>query len=353
MKKNWILLILLFASACSFQVNVLQPQSTETVLQPSPVAISTSTLSVITPTSTVTPLPSPTVTLSPLPPIITGPSNSSAVVPIVFAPNATSQMVIGNIPGGSSQTYSLNAFEGQIMSVSILPEKAEQQNSYQLEIHGRDGTILCPIKDDACFFWRGALPSTQEYRIKVSAPDGGGGAFSMRVAIDPPGTMSQLFSYTDPQGRFSLSYPDDYAPAHFPGAQVTKISPDFVLQYIDTQQYISTNLGEVYFLLGVSDDPQQVSVCTQPLNFDQPETELGDTTINGIDFKKSQGGGVGAGNIYEQVYYRTLHNGSCYEVTYFVHYSNIGNYTPGTVTEFDRTALYQQLDEILASLILK
>ena len=68
---------------------------------------------------------------------------------------------------------------------------------------------------------------------------------------------------------------------------------------------------------------------------------------------RSEGGGVGAGNIYEQVYHRAIQNGSCYEVTYFVHYANIGNYTPGTVTEFDRTALYQQLDEILASVILK
>jgi hypothetical protein len=48
-----------------------------------------------------------------------------------------------------------------------------------------------------------------------------------------------------------------------------------------------------------------------------------------------------------------VYDGSCYEVTYFVHYGNIGNYPAGTVSEFDRTALYQQLDEILGSLILK
>jgi hypothetical protein len=237
------------------------------------------------------------------------------------------------------------------MSVSILPENPDLQGTFQLQITGADGTVLCPVKNMECSFWRGALPSTQQYRVKVSAQDGG--AFSMRVAINAPGTVNQTFTYTDPKGRYSLIYPDDFAPAHFRGAQVTRVLPDFSLQYIDTQQYASTNLGEVYFLVDVSDDPQQVATCTQPLNFEQPETELGNATINGVDFIKSQGGGVGAGNIYEQVYYRAVHNSSCYEVTYFVHYGNIGNYTPGAVTEFDRTALYQQLDEILASLILK
>jgi hypothetical protein len=237
------------------------------------------------------------------------------------------------------------------MSVSILPANAELQNSYELEITGRDGSLLCPIKDYTCFFWRGALPSTQEYRIKVLAL--AGGVFKMRVVINPPGTVSQTFSYADPEGRFSLSYPDSFAPVHFSGAELTKIPPEFSLQDIDTQQFISTNLNEVYFLLGVSDDPQTVANCTQPLSFGGPENVLGETTVNNIPFTKSEATGAGAGNIYEQVYYRTVYDGSCYEVSYLVHYGNIGNYTPGTVSEFDRTALYQQLDEILASLILQ
>jgi hypothetical protein len=350
MKKFLILLGLLFTSSCSFQVNVLEPQASTTI-QPSLTPVSTPTLTVSSPTITLTPQPLPTETPSALPPVTTGPSNATSGVPIVFAPNATSQLVVGNIPNGSNQTYSLKAFKGQIMSVSILPENPDMQGTFQLEIKGADGAELCPLSNMECFFWRGVLPSTQEYFIKVIAQTGE--AFSMRVAINPPGTVSQTFTYADPQGRFTLSYPDDFAPANYRGAQITKSPPDFTLQDIDTQQFASTNLIEVYFLLDASDDPQQVDVCTQPLNFDQPETELGDTTINGITYSKSQGGGVAAGNIYEQVYYRTVHNGSCYEIIYFVHYGNIGNYAPGAVTEFDRTALYQQLDEIFASLILK
>jgi hypothetical protein len=350
MKRNWILLVLLLTSACSFQVNVLQPQTTVPVLLASPTfASSTSTLVVITPTLTTTPAPLSANTSLPSP--TTAASNSASIVPIKFAPNATSEMIPGNITEGASQIYSLSAFQGQMMSVSVLPEKPELQNTFQLQITGRDGAILCPKKDEACSFWRGVLPSTQEYLIKVKAQVSG--AFTMRVAIDPPGTVSQIFNYGDPQGRFSLSYSDDFVPAYYNGGEVTKGPPVFALQYIDTQQLTSTNLSEVYFLLDVSDDPQNVETCTQPLSLGAPETVLGDTTVNGVNFTKSEATGVGAGNVYEQVYLRAVHNDSCYEVTYFVHYGNIGNYPTGTVTEFDRTALYQQLDEILASLILK
>lgn len=351
MKKILILLVLLPVASCSFQVDVLEPPSLPATLQSTPTFIPTLTPADLPPAPRATPSPLPTDTPLPVPPIITGPSSAASIVPIVFAPNATSQIMVGEVAAGSSQTYSLNAFEGQIMSVSILSEDPQLQNTFQLEIKGQDGVILCPVRDTLCSFWRGALPSTQEYRIKVISRDGG--VFSMRVAINPPGTVSQTFSYSDPEGQFTLSYPDAFAPVHFTGAQVTKIPPDFSLQYIDSQQYTSTNLSEVYFLVGVSDDPQQVSDCSEPLSFGGPETILGDTSVNGVDFTKSEAVGAGAGNVYEQVYYRAAHNGSCYEITYFVHYGNIGNYVPGAVTEFDRTALYQQLDEILASLILR
>lgn len=351
MKRVLVFLVLLVTRSCTFQVNVLDPQ---TALPAAPTAISlpTGTLAPIIPTSSgETQTAIPTITPSPLSPVTLIPGDPSAIIPIVFAPNATAEVIAGAIRAGESQVYSLNAFEGQIMSISILADKAEQQNTYQLEIKDRNGEILCPLKNHPCFFWRGGLPSTGEYLIKVTAQ--GGGTFRMRVAINPPGTVSQKFNYTDPGGRFTLIYPDDFAEIQYGGTQITKFPATLALQYIDTQQFTSTNLIEAYFLLGTSEEPGQVSSCTVPLNFDQPETELGDVSINGIDFKKSQGGGVGAGNIYEQIYYRAVYGDTCYEVSYFVHYGNIGAYSPGTVTEFDRTALYQELDGILASLILK
>ena len=237
------------------------------------------------------------------------------------------------------------------MSVSILPEKSELQATFQLEIKGQNGVVLCPLKDYSCTFWRGTLPATQEYFITITPQVPA--VFSMRIAINPPGSANQYFDYADPQGKFTLSYSDEFAPAQFIGAEVYKFPPQLVLQYIDTQQYVPTNLSEAYFLLGSSDDPQQVSMCTQPISFGGPEEIVDEVTINTVNFTKSQGGGVAAGNIYEQIYYRTLYNGTCYEITYFIHYGNIGAYAPDTVKEFDRTTLLQKFDQTLSTLIFK
>ena len=95
------------------------------------------------------------------------------------------------------------------------------------------------------------------------------------------------------------------------------------------------------------DDAQTVSTCTQPLP--QLETVTGQKTINGYVFTQSEAVGVGAGNIYDQVIYRTVYNSICYEAVFYMHSGNIGNYTPGTVIEFDRNELVQKFEGILAT----
>ena len=81
---------------------------------------------------------------------------------------------------------------------------------------------------------------------------------------------------------------------------------------------------------------------------------IDEVNINGVKFVHSQGGGVAAGNIYEQTYYRTAYQDVCYEVTFYIHYGNIGNYAPDSgVKEFDRAALMQKFESILSTLIIK
>ncbi len=314
MKTKLISLLLLFTTACTFQVEVLNtptPQPTESIaIVPS---LSTSTPSVTTDFS-ATPQPSPVFTAT-LPATSVQTSQSSA---IEFPSNGTWQDVPDKLTIGASKTYSLYALKDQVMSVTIVPDQSDQGGAFFIKLTSQ-----------------------------VT------GNFKLHVVINPPGKANQYFDYSDPKGKFSLSYSDEFAPTHFPGAEVYKFPPQLVLQYVDTQQYVPTNLNEAYFLLGSSTDPQAVSTCTQVLSFGGPETIVGDVTINGISFTKSAGSGVGAGNIYEQTYYRTVYNGTCYEITYFIHYSNIGNYTPGTVKEFDRAALLQKFDEILNTITFK
>ena len=139
----------------------------------------------------------------------------------------------------------------------------------------------------------------------------------------------------------------------YSGVQASKFLPEIALQYIDTKQYVPTNLSEAYFLIGSSADPQAVSTCTDPASLAAPEIVVGIEDINGVAFTKSESIGAAAGNMYEQIFYRTVHQNTCYEITYFIHSTNVGNYTPGTVNEFDRALLLEKFDQTLSTLVLK
>ncbi|HEU0295755.1 MAG TPA: hypothetical protein VFR47_23650 [Anaerolineales bacterium] len=353
MKIRLLPLILLLMTACTFQVDVLDtpvpPQPTSMAIDPSPV----SPTSIISQDVSATPPSTPTVgaantaTNTSLPAPVANPGVS--VSPIQFGPNGTYVDVLDSITAGESKTYSVRAMKGQVMSISFHQNDESEWTLITMQIVGADNELLCA---NDCEFWRGVLPATEEYFVTVT-PAADALNFVMRVAINPAGAATQSFLYENKYRNASLSYHDMFAPAFFPSAPVSKIQPELVLQFIDTQSYANTNLFEAYFLFGSSTDAQIASTCTQPASLGGPETVLGDVTINGVSFTKSEGIGVGAGNIYEQTYYRTAHNGTCYEITYFIHYGNIGNYDPGTIKEFDQTALIQKFDQILSNLVLE
>ena len=351
MKIKLLPLLLLLTSACTFQVEVLN----------TPVAAQPSSTAVIPSSGTATPIISrevaatATSAMSPTlratntsvsPPVISPPDSVS---PIRFGPNGTYADVLDSIMAEKSKTYSVNAMKGQVMSISFHQNDESDWTLITMRIVGADGSVLCASD---CEFWRGVLPATETYYVTVT-PAADALEFMMRVAINPPGMATQTFLYENKYRNASLTYTDLFAPALFSLAQVSKIQPELVLQFIDTQSYANTNLFEAYLLFGSSTDAQTLSTCTQPASLAGPETVIGDVTINGVSFTKSEGGGVGAGNIYEQTYYRSIHNGTCYEITYFMHYGNIGNYDPGTVKQFDRAALLQKFDQILSTLVLE
>ncbi len=314
------------------------------------------------PTQDVTPLPATptvasaptqiiqTITFTPLPPLQPVQQNV-----IRFKSGGTWLDVPGSLNSGASKTYTLNAMQGQIMSVSVLPEsKPGIWGYFPIEITGRDGTILCPVvQNTECDFWRGALPSSQEYLITVKS---GGDLtdYTLRVAINPPGKAEQIFQYNDSVTGLALTYSDQFAPARPSATANFKTDPEFALQFIDTNSYLNTNLGEAYFLLSSTFDPQKVATCTDPNpNGAGPEVSEGNVVINGYHFVRSSDSGVGAGNIYEQNIYRTVNQNVCYEVIFFIHSSNIGNYTPGTVKEFDMNGLLRKFNGILSTFRVK
>ncbi len=273
---------------------------------------------------------------------------------IQFAANGTYADITDAIAFGSSKTYSINAMKGQIMSISVLPQIPDGGWGYiPMQIKGADGSILCPQSADSdCMFWRGVLPSSQDYYVTLT-PNGDVPKFVMRVAINPPGKDAQYFPYNNPVTGLSLTYPDTFAPA-IPVVGNYKIIPELALHLIDAGAYDKTNLSEVYLFISSTSDTQVVTTCTEPnQNGGGPEQVVGNEVVNGYTFVHSTSAGVGAGNIYEQEIYRMVNKNICYEVTYFIHSTNIGNYPPGIVTEFDRNAITQKLYSVFSTFTIK
>ena len=73
---------------------------------------------------------------------------------------------------------------------------------------------------------------------------------------------------------------------------------------------------------------------------------------NGTTYSLATTSGAGAGNLYEEHVYALADSSPCTAIRYFIHSTNIGNYEPGAVREFDRDVLLRAFDEIRRSLLL-
>ncbi len=351
------LLSVVFIFACTLPGTVSAP-----VTMSAPVAGATIVSEQViqfTPTSTNTPVPAfmPTSTSTTIPPTqgfptFTPPTQATRPNEIRFPPNGTYADITDSISAGSSKTYIVNAMGGQIMSVSVLPQ-AGAASTISMQIKGANGAVLCPQPaNEQCLFWRGILPASQDYFVTLK-PDGDGLQFVMRVAINPPGKNAQFFQYTNPATGLSLTYPDIFAPA-LPVPGNYKIAPELTLRVLDPYFYKGTNLSEAYIFFGSSSDAQTVATCTEPNQTGgAPEQLIGNEVIKGNTFVHSSSDGVAAGNSYHQDIYRMARSGVCYEVTLYLHSTNVGNYPEGTVTEFDKNGIIERFYGVLLTIAVR
>jgi hypothetical protein len=333
-----LFLSIVFLFACA------APPAVESVTEPTQVIQFTPT---VVPSPTFTAVP-PTVAPTEGFPTYTPPTvEAGKPIEIRFPANGTYVDVTDNIVTGGSKTYSLNAMQGQVMSVSVLPQPGAA-STISMQIKGADGSVLCPQNaDEQCLFWRGMLPGSQNYFVNLM-PDGEGLQFVMRVAINPPGMGFQYFDFKSATG-LSLTYPDTFAPA-LPVPGNYKTDPVLTLHLIESELYEKTNLSEVYLMFSSSTDSKVVSTCTEPNQNGGggPENPAGEEVVNGLTFVHTTTEGAGAGNYYQQEIFRTVQNGACHEVIFFIHSTNVSNYTPGTVTEFNRDAVMRNLEAVLS-----
>ncbi len=316
---------------------------TWTQLNPILVPSAPVTTSIDTSIPTPTMVPTPTFESTSTPNIAFDPGLNA--FRIRFAPNGTWIELNDSISANTPKRFILSAMQGQVMSVSI-----PQGPAFSLQISGIDKkTLNDPLQ--SLPFWRGILPSTQDYIITVDSQ--ADGPFTLRIAVNPQGQATQNFVFSDPRYLVALSYTDEFAPTDVQIPVSPKGIPLLTLAFIDPTFYSPrTNLSEAYLMLAATTDPVIVSTCTQP-STQVAETLTGQVTINNYAFTRSEFSGAAAGNRYDQVAYRTIWENKCFEVISLIHSTNIGNYPAGTVVEFDRAALLGKFEAVLDTFLAK
>jgi photosystem II stability/assembly factor-like uncharacterized protein len=310
-------------------------------LAPLLVAAATPILSVDTSVPTPSVVPPPTLEPTPTPDVAYDPQAKADR--ISFALDATWVEFASNVAAGAEKRFVLSALQYQTMSVSI-PEGP----GFSVAVAGADRQALSDPNNPQ-FYWRGVLPSTQDYYVTVTSQVGG--PFNLRVAINPQGLAKQHFEFYDPMYKAILDYSDEFAPVIWQQSFTLSGTPLLALYFIEpTFYYPNSNLIEASLILDATSDPVAVSSCTLAK---PSETAIGDVTINGYTFTRSEFSGAAAGNRYDQVIYHTAWQGTCFEVIFLIHSADIGNYPPGTVVAYDEMRVLHKFEEVIGTFTVK
>jgi len=154
-------------------------------------------------------------------------------------------------------------------------------------------------------------------------------------------------TYTNSQLGFSLQYPSTATSSAFDFTGYLPLTQTPVTSFVlPADMSAGTNLGQAGVYIGATTSPSIVTTCATA---QQNSGEIATTsaTIGGTVFSVFTSNDAGAGNFYETKSYRAVVNGSCLEINETLHSGNIGNYTPGTVTEFDHAKFSGILDAIV------
>lgn len=147
---------------------------------------------------------------------------------------------------------------------------------------------------------------------------------------------------------FSVAYPDGFAmkdsseittgDASFPG--VAFIAP--------LSLTAGTNLSEdTRFAVELMEG---IETCSAALFAETPDVEVKTVTDpDGKSWSYAESSDAGAGNFYSEKLYAVGSGSRCYNLRFFVHSTNIANYEPGTVEEYDEAGLEDMFAAFRAS----
>jgi hypothetical protein len=110
-----------------------------------------------------------------------------------------------------------------------------------------------------------------------------------------------------------------------------------------------SNYSEGWITISSSRAPKDVAGCLSKVS--SPREKMTEAQqLGGTTFMVDRLGDAAAGNFYESTVRRAIVSGECLEVTTTLHTTNVGNYDPGTVVEFDKTKAEALFDAALDTL---
>ncbi len=159
--------------------------------------------------------------------------------------------------------------------------------------------------------------------------------------------------YANSSEGFSIRYPEGYSvnesyayQALGPGKNIGGIK--FT---IPAEMATGKNLSGFDTGISIEEIPN-IQNCNADLFVSAENNQLSQINDNGIDYSVSSSIGAAAGNIYEEKVWAIPETNPCIAVRYLIHSTNIGNYPPNTIKEFDKTALLDEFDKIRRTLII-
>lgn len=191
----------------------------------------------------------------------------------------------------------------------------------------------------------------------------------IRLANQPAGAnLSQI--YANGNLGFSLRFPSLVASSSAGYADSYKVDESYRYEYIGPGREIygvKFNIPEKYTPQGgagktgtnLSKDSYlsveqlyRLQSCTANQFSQFPETPMQTVSEDNVTYSKLTTGDAAAGNYYDEIIYAIPGTNPCVAVRYFIHSTNAANYEPGTIKEFDKTALLKELDQIRRTLVI-
>lgn len=165
---------------------------------------------------------------------------------------------------------------------------------------------------------------------------------------EPQPTLPVTHTYAT--STFSIVYPDGYTEDQGYAYQGVPNKPIPGVKFIiPGTMATGTNLSADS---GVSvESLPRAKACTGDIYIYQ-NVKAHDVTIGSTVWSVASTSDAGAGNRYDEMVYARKGSSPCIAVRYIIHSTNIGNYEPGAVQEFNRDTLLADFDKIRDTLTL-